>query len=396
MIKILPGNIESANGVNPKGLNPKGVNPPGASAVKETDKQKEFVTELEHLLGTVRQDQRTSPKPLSQDRFSNRATYLKSQRDRKGLADTLFPKIMNGQRTIHYLRMLNKMKRLHGKGVKSFDSKMRKKVKISYLKRRSTFRLQHSAKGKKPYLKLLKHLDNANEVQHKNQKIGDKDRGTLGLENNGKRNGRIIKSKKRLILYKKQNEPLNVEQKGVTRISAESNKTGGAKDLTLVCTRYDNNIPRVETGPHLQALNYTNRKGDDIFSEIVKQFTLMVNKGGGEAKIVLEPQALGNIKLNIKLHNSEVNTHIVVDNLTLKDMIQSKLNVLQDSLLSQGFTLGSFSVEVKEKNTSPQMTGDRKNAGAGVKQTDEGIETDLQVPRMAELPWISTVVNITV
>ncbi|UCB47009.1 MAG: flagellar hook-length control protein FliK [Spirochaetota bacterium] len=391
MIEVLPGNIESAMGVNPKDVIPK------SASVKKTDRQKEFVAELEHFLGQVNHDQKTSTKHLSNDRISNRETHLKSRKSHKSLTDTLFPKILHGQRTVRDLRFLNIMKRLHGNGVKTLDMQMRKKVKVSYMKKRSAFSLRQIEKGKQPYLKLLKHLDNIKAGQPKKQKIMDRRRGDLGLEDKGRRNSRIIKGKKWLILKRKQGEHHNLDQKSVTRVSADSSKKGGVKDLTLVATRYESNVPtRVETGPQIQALHYTNRNSEDMFSEIVKQFTLIVNKGGGEARIVLEPQNLGNIKLNVKLHHSEVNTHIVVDNMTLKDLIQSKLTVLQDSLLSQGFTLGSFSVEVKEQNSSSQMTADGKNRGVGVKQREESIEADQQVAHIADLPWLSTVVNITV
>jgi len=381
MIEVLPG---------------KGANPTGAilkaDSVNKTDRQKEFVAELEHFLSQVNHDQKTSTKPLSNDRISNRTTNLKSCKSHKGLAGTLLPKILHGQRTVSDLRYLNIMKRLHGNGVKTLDMQMRKKLKVSYMKKRSVFSLQQKEKGKKPYLKLLKHLDNIKAGQPEKQKIGD-----LGLEDKGRRNNRIIKGKKWLLLKRKQGEFLNLDQNSVTRISADSSKKGGVKDLTLAVTRYESNVPtRVETGPQIQTMHYTNRASEDMFSEIVKQFTLIVNKGGGEARIVLEPQTLGNIKLNVKLHHSEVNTHIVVDNMTLKDLIQSKLTVLQDSLLSQGFTLGSFSVEVKEQNTSSQMSADGKNSGVGVKQREESIEADQQVVHIADLPWISTVVNITV
>ena len=56
MIEVLPGKIEATMGVNPTGTNSK------AASVEKPDKQKEFVTELEHILGQVQH-----AKPLSND-----------------------------------------------------------------------------------------------------------------------------------------------------------------------------------------------------------------------------------------------------------------------------------------------------------------------------------------
>ena len=177
MIEVLAG-----NGANHTEAIPK------AASVKKTDRQKEFGAELEHFLGQVDNDKKASTKPLSNDRISNRTTNLKS---RKSVAGTLLPKILHGQRTVRDLRYLNIMKGLHGNRVKTLDMQMRKKLKVSYMKKRSAFSLQQTEKGKKPYLKLLKHLDNIKAGQPKKRKIGD-----LGLEDKGRRNSRIIKGKK--------------------------------------------------------------------------------------------------------------------------------------------------------------------------------------------------------
>jgi hypothetical protein len=167
--------------------------------------------------------------------------------------------------------------------------------------------------------------------------------------------------------------------------------------VTAVYMKYDENVPKVVLKPNHQIL----RNADEIFNEIVKQFSLIVQKGGGEAHIALQPDFLGNLKMSLKLHNQELNTLLVVENQTVKDMILSRLNTLEQSLLHQGFSLGSFQVEVKDKNTGFQTAEKDMKKETGARSINENARTTggstsgVRADMMRVLPWISTIVNTT-
>lgn len=169
------------------------------------------------------------------------------------------------------------------------------------------------------------------------------------------------------------------------------------KENSFACERYESNLHRAETVQDLRVHSSAAKSSDEIFGEFVRQFTFVVKKGGGEAQVVLQPESLGKMKLNIKLNNAEVNTSMIVETNALKDLIVSKLATLQEGLLSQGFSLGSFNVEVKAGNESHDMAGQEKSSGktvvkeSGIEEAEAGLEV-----RSPGLPWISTVVNITV
>ncbi|MBN2324920.1 MAG: flagellar hook-length control protein FliK [Spirochaetes bacterium] len=170
------------------------------------------------------------------------------------------------------------------------------------------------------------------------------------------------------------------------------------KAHAIACERYETNLSRSEISAGVRTFASAGRSADEVFGDIVRQFSFMVKKGGGEARIVLKPESLGELKLNIRLSNSQVNTHMVVETTALRDMIVSRLSSLQDSLMSQGFSLGSFDVEVKDQNASNE-TGEKKSSGqsGAVRRLAWGEEPeDTEEARRATLPWISTVVNITV
>lgn len=190
---------------------------------------------------------------------------------------------------------------------------------------------------------------------------------------------------------------ISVRQKPGSEDSVRPRTWHNMKENSFACERYESNLHRAETVQDLRAHSSAAKSSDEIFGEFVRQFTFVVKKGGGEAQVVLQPESLGKMKLNIKLNNAEVNTSMVVETNALKDLIVSKLATLQEGLFSQGFSLGSFNVEVKAGNESHDMAGQEKSSGKTVVK-ESGIgeaEAELEV-RSPGLPWISTVVNLTV
>jgi flagellar hook-length control protein FliK len=165
------------------------------------------------------------------------------------------------------------------------------------------------------------------------------------------------------------------------------------KDVDTVFTRYEKWAKPLELKPHYQNI----KNADGNFNDIVRQFTLLLQKGGGEAKLVLQPEHLGSLKMKIQLKQGEVITSVLVDNQAVKDLILSRLTILEENLLRHGFNLGSFDVDVKGEEADSQLAR-RETRGEGVSPV-EGLEPDEQTLESFPerwLPWISTAVNITV
>ena len=168
---------------------------------------------------------------------------------------------------------------------------------------------------------------------------------------------------------------------------------GGVSELVVASFKYE--------ASSLKAASRTDylihRNTDEIIGEIVKQFTLVARNGGGEARITLQPEFLGDLKLDLKLKGKEISTFILVESQAVKDLIVTRLNVLEQGLLQHGFSLGSFQVEVKDggQGMKSAVQGGRK-ARAGSTGNEHGQEPPGVEPLACGLPWLSTVVNITV
>lgn len=69
-----------------------------------------------------------------------------------------------------------------------------------------------------------------------------------------------------------------------------------------------------------------------------------------EAKMKLEPESLGSLRISLVTENSNVSAKIVVDNLTTKQIIQSNLPQLKESLSQQGLNLEKCDISMGQEN----------------------------------------------
>lgn len=172
-------------------------------------------------------------------------------------------------------------------------------------------------------------------------------------------------------------------------------RAGGERLPETVLSKYEGSIKVASVKSHYQNI----QNADGNFDEIVRQFTLLMRKGGGEAKLLLQPEHLGSLKLRIQLDRGEVAASIVVDNQAVKDLILSRLNILEEGLLEHGFGLGSFEVGVKGENGDGETASGtaRGSTGSGNQGEPPLVEDELAADLVAaQLPWMSTRVNITV
>jgi hypothetical protein len=178
------------------------------------------------------------------------------------------------------------------------------------------------------------------------------------------------------------------------KVRGSIENTRGYGEISLAVSRYEHSAARVSPPPDY----VMPRNTDDLFNEIVRQFTLVAKKGGGEAHISLKPDVFGGMKLDLKLNRGEVSSFILVDNPAVKDLLLARLTVLEQGLLQHGLSLGSFQVEVKDGGNGERADG----KDGGKREIDsigrDHVEDAVEGPTRADagLPWMSTVINVTV
>ena len=99
-----------------------------------------------------------------------------------------------------------------------------------------------------------------------------------------------------------------------------------------------------------------------VIDQIINRLSIRSNGSQSEVKIQLDPPSLGRVRMNIITSGDGVRTLIVAENQAVKQVIESNLSQLRDSMLSQGLKLDGFSVFVGG-DSNPEFSQQRDHSG---------------------------------
>lgn len=90
---------------------------------------------------------------------------------------------------------------------------------------------------------------------------------------------------------------------------------------------------------------------DQGSSEILREAKILVREGqAGEIKLILRPQELGTVKINLILENKHIVGKIFVENNIVKEALQSAFGDLKEVFAEQGMELGALDVFVSQQS----------------------------------------------
>lgn len=97
-------------------------------------------------------------------------------------------------------------------------------------------------------------------------------------------------------------------------------------------------------------------------NEIVKQSRFILKDNNvGEIKLILKPEALGQVKINLNFNENSLAGQIVVENNSVKEVFQENLNQLSKALEKEGFDSAKLDVSLNDKKGSDsQNKGENK------------------------------------
>ena len=107
---------------------------------------------------------------------------------------------------------------------------------------------------------------------------------------------------------------------------------------------------RAETAPLAQVQApavYTLMSADKFGEGLRSVMTIMTRDGAAEARIVVEPPALGRVDISLRASESGVEANFKVDNEELRQMVQKQLDSLKESLNAQGIHVSGITVDIK-------------------------------------------------
>ena len=128
--------------------------------------------------------------------------------------------------------------------------------------------------------------------------------------------------------------------------------------------------------------------GEFAFSDGVNTvLEFMRTDGVSEARIVVEPPALGHIDVSLRASSAGMEATFRVDNEHLKQMLQQQLDILKSSLQMQGIHVSSLAVDIRNKDDqrgreAAYATGKKSRHAGGAGGLDEGMDEGASLVRL--------------
>ena len=130
-----------------------------------------------------------------------------------------------------------------------------------------------------------------------------------------------------------------------------------------------------------------------LIPEFVRHTGIILKEGGsGEIRLLLRPESLGSVRIRLVLGETSLEGRIVVENSTVKDLVEASLDHLRQALRAGGFQSASLEVAVGHR-----QFGDSAETPVPVARI-EGVgsrELEAAVPQLLELITAeATLVNL--
>ncbi|MBI9105135.1 MAG: flagellar hook-length control protein FliK [Spirochaetales bacterium] len=131
---------------------------------------------------------------------------------------------------------------------------------------------------------------------------------------------------------------------------------------------------------------------EGVNDQIVKQAGIIVKaNGNGEIKLVMKPEQLGKVRIQLSLNDNHIAGRIIVENNIVREIFESNLENLYKAFGLEGFENGGLEVMVQGGDSDGP--GKRSSGGAN-RRAMQAIED--AVPEIVETEWQNNAVNMVV
>ena len=94
---------------------------------------------------------------------------------------------------------------------------------------------------------------------------------------------------------------------------------------------------------------------DQLMDQVSNSVRLTLKQGGGEARMRLYPESLGELKVELSVEEGVMKAKFLVSNAMVKDVIEDNFHRLRDSLANNGLKVDSFSVSVDQQGKGSDL-----------------------------------------
>ncbi|MBC7741668.1 MAG: flagellar hook-length control protein FliK [Bdellovibrionaceae bacterium] len=179
-------------------------------------------------------------------------------------------------------------------------------------------------------------------------------------------------------LKKQMAQPVGHEQSSSQFESKDENAKEALKDLKLGALKND--------GPQHAGQSHTDFKTsfaaptdkaaeaqankleanhDKNIQEIMSQAKFLVTKGGGEMKVTMSPEGMGEVQLKVLLQDGKVNIEIQTQDKSVKKMIEDSLSELKSGLAAHRLSVEHVRIETVNATNTDNNAGFQSNLNQG-------------------------------
>jgi len=126
-----------------------------------------------------------------------------------------------------------------------------------------------------------------------------------------------------------------------------------------------NSTPVVVPGTNAQVSQETT---DRNVQNVMQQAQYLVKAGGGEMKVKMTPEGLGEIQLSVELKDGKIQLHMATENKETKKMLESSLSDLRESLSQQKISLDSVKIDTVARTNTENHANNSNQFGQNQNQ----------------------------
>lgn len=112
---------------------------------------------------------------------------------------------------------------------------------------------------------------------------------------------------------------------------------------------------------NLSGLDKPEQLREAMMGEVAPGVALHAHKGGGEMRLVVTPEDMGEVKLKVSTKNGKVEVQVTAESNDVAQIIRGGSHELEASLKDQNLSLGKFEVSVADSNNVSSLDNNKSN-----------------------------------
>ncbi|WP_203636148.1 flagellar hook-length control protein FliK, partial [Thermobrachium celere] len=119
-----------------------------------------------------------------------------------------------------------------------------------------------------------------------------------------------------------------------------------SKDINLISSNYNKNDFIIKNLRYTDTLEVTLSNPREIVDVIVQKINILKNENLTEIKLLLKPRELGEISINLRYKNGELEATITTNNKNITSIINNNIDYLKEKISAIDYKIASVSINI--------------------------------------------------